>query len=270
MKARELDSRVVVVTGAAGGLGRELCVAFAARGARIAALDVDQPALERLQRELALPELLALRCDLSDQQQCSAALAEVVQRWGGIDVLVNNAGISHRSLFAQTDPAVIRRVMEVNFFGAVNATHAALPALLERHGTVVAISSVAGFAPLAARSGYAASKHALHGLFETIRAEYGDRGLDVLLVCPGFIATAIAAAHLGGDGSSAQGPRTVVGEALAPALVARRVVKAVEQRRQLLLVGRVAWLAWLVSRLAPRWYERTMVRRMRAEINSRP
>jgi NAD(P)-dependent dehydrogenase (short-subunit alcohol dehydrogenase family) len=270
MKARELDSRVVVITGAAGGLGRALCTAFAARGARIAALDVDEQALEQLHSELALPELLAVRCDLTDEDQCGAALAEVVRRLGGVDVLVNNAGISHRSLFAQTEPAVIRRVMAVNFFGAVNATHAALPALLERRGTVVAISSVAGFAPLAARSGYAASKHALHGCFETLRAEYAERGLDVLLVCPGFIATAIAAAHLGGDGGSAQGPRTLVGEALAPELVARRVVAAVERRRRLLLVGRVAWLAWLVSRLAPRWYERSMVKRLRAEMNKRP
>ncbi len=267
-RARELDSRVVVVTGAAGGLGRALCAAFAARGARIAALDVAGQALEDLRQQLALPEMLTLHCDVTDDGDCRAAIAAIVQRWGGVDVLVNNAGISHRSRFGETEPAVIRQVMAVNFLGSVSATHAALPALLERRGTVVAISSVAGFAPLAARSGYAASKHALHGLFETLRAEYSGRGLDVLLVCPGFIATAIAAAHLGGDGGSAQGPRTVVGDALAPEFVARRVVAAVERRQRLLLVGRVAWLAWLVSRLAPRWYERAMVRRLRAEMNA--
>ena len=269
-KVRELDSRAVVVTGAAGGLGRELCKAFAARGARVAALDVDADALGRLPAELALPDLLTVPCDLTDEGQCKAAIAEVLARLGAIDVLVNNAGVSHRSLFAQTEPEVIRRVMTVNFFGAVNVTHAALPTLLERRGAVVAISSVAGFAPLAARSGYAASKHALHGCFETLRAEYGARGVDVMIVCPSFIATAIAASHLGGDGGAAQGPRTIVGGALAPALVARRVVGALERGRRLVLIGRTAWLAWLVSRCAPRWYERAMVRRLDAEMKSRP
>ncbi len=266
MIARELAGRVVAITGAAGGLGRELCVAFAARGARIAALDLNDLGLERLRRELALPEFLAVHCDLADPQRCAAAFEVVAERWGGVDILVNNAGISHRSLFADTDPAVIRRVMEVNFFSALHATHAALPALLDRQGAVVAISSVAGFAPLAARAGYAASKHALHGMFDTLRAELGPHGVDVLIVCPTFIATGIAAAHLGGDGEAASGPRTVVGEALDPAEVARAIVRALERRRRLLLVGRVAWFAWVVSRIAPGLYARIMARRMREEL----
>lgn len=266
MRTRELAGRVVAITGAAGGLGRELCVAFAARGARIAALDLDDLGLERLRRDLALPEFLVAHGDLTDPQRCAAAFEAIVQRWGGVDVLVNNAGISHRSLFAETEPAVIRRVMEVNFFSALHATHAALPTLLDRQGAVVVISSVAGFAPLAARAGYSASKHALHGMFNTLRAELAPRGLDVLIVCPAFIATEIAAAHLGGDGAAALGPRTVVGNALDPATVARQIVRAVQRRRRMLLVGRVAWLAWIASRLAPGWYARAMVRSMRDEL----
>ncbi|OGA01322.1 MAG: hypothetical protein A2Z64_15130 [Betaproteobacteria bacterium RIFCSPLOWO2_02_67_12] len=264
MPRRELSGRVVAITGAAGGLGRALVAAFAARGARVAALDLDAAGLAQL-----APEVLALPCDITRPQACRDAVAQVLARFGALDVLVNNAGISHRSLLAATDPAVIRSVMEVNFFGALNATQAALEALTARRGAIVAISSVAGFAPLVARTGYAASKHALHGLFETLRAELEGSGVHVMLACPGFIRTAIAQAHLGADGGAARGPRTVVGEALAPEEVAARIVNALERERRLLLIGGVARLAWWMSRLAPRLYARIMVRRMRAELQQR-
>ncbi len=133
-------------------------------------------------------QALALNCDVTDAASCADAIRSAVERFGGVDVLVNNAGITHRSAFATTDPAVLRRVMEVNFFGAMNLTHHALPHLLRSRGAIVAISSVAGFAPLIARTGYAASKHALHGFFESLRSEVRSQGVDVTLVCPSFIA----------------------------------------------------------------------------------
>jgi NAD(P)-dependent dehydrogenase (short-subunit alcohol dehydrogenase family) len=261
MPRRELSGRAVAITGAAGGLGRALVRAFLARGARVAALDLDAAALRDLPSE-ALP----LACDITDPRACRDALAEAQAKLGGLDVLVNNAGISHRSLLAQTDAAVIRRVMEVNFFGALHATQAALPALAARRGAIVVVSSVAGFAPLAARAGYSASKHALHGLFDTLRAELAGSGVHVLLACPSFIRTGIGAAHLGADGGAAQGPRTEVGRALDPAEAAGRIVRALEHGRDRLLLGRVAWLSWWISRLAPGLYARLMARRMRAEL----
>lgn len=261
MARRDLNGRVVAITGAGGGLGRALVDAFLARGSRVAALDVDESSLARFG-----PEVLTLPCDVTQPQACREAVARIVAHFGVLDVVVNNAGISHRSLLAATDAAVIRRVMEVNFFGALNATQAALDQLLARRGAIVALSSVAGFAPLAARSGYAAAKHALHGLFDTLRAELRARGVHVMLACPSFIATGIERAHLGADGGAAAGPRTVVGEALAPDAVAARIVRALEAEKRLLLVGRVAWQAYWVSRLAPSLYARIMARRMRAEL----
>ena len=261
MPRRNLNGRVVAVTGAAGGLGRALVGTFLARGARVAALDLDAEAMKDLPSGV-----LALPCDITDAAACRAAVERAARELGGLDVLVNNAGISHRSLLARTEASVIRRVMEVNFFGALHATQAALPALAERRGAIVVVSSVAGFAPLAARAGYSASKHALHGLFDTLRAELEGSGVDVLVACPSFIRTGIAQAHLGADGGAAQGPRTEVGEALAPDDVAERIVRALEQGRARLLVGRVAWLSWWVSRLAPGLYARIMAKRMRAEL----
>ncbi len=268
MAPRDLRGSVVAITGAAGGLGRALVRAFAARGARVAALDVDEAGLERLAAETGAG-LLTVACDITRPDDCRAAIARVLERFGALDVLVNNAGISHRSLFAATDPAVIARVMSVNFFGALHATHAALPALTERRGAIAVVSSVAGFAPLVARTGYAASKHALHGLFDTLRAELDGRGVDVLIACPSFIATGIERGHLGADGGAAQGSRTVVGEALDPDDVAARIVTAIERRKRLLLVGRVARLAWWTTRFAPGLYARIMRRRMSAELGER-
>jgi NAD(P)-dependent dehydrogenase (short-subunit alcohol dehydrogenase family) len=146
---------------------------------------------------------MTMVCDITQPQDCDAAIAQAVALWGGVDVLVNNAGISHRSLFEDTDPAVLRRVMEVNFFGAVHMTHAALPQLLARRGVVAALSSVAGYAPLLGRTGYCASKHALHGFFDTLRTEVQERGVQVTLICPSFIATGIGAAGLGASGAAA-------------------------------------------------------------------
>ncbi len=207
---------------------------------------------------------LPLACDVTSPADCEAAIKSVLATTGGIDVLVNNAGITHLGAFREVDPEVLRRVMEVNFFGAVHCTQAALPALLERRGQIVVLSSVAGFAPLATRSGYAASKHALHGFFDSLRAEHRGDGLRVLIVCPWFVDTRIGDHALGPDGGPAPpGARTGARGLLRPEQVADAVVVAAGQGRRLLLVPGRARLAYHVSRLAPRLYERLMLRRLR-------
>lgn len=182
-------------------------------------------------------------------------------------MLINNAGITHRSAWRRTDPAVTRRVMEVNFFGSVHCTRAALDALCASSGLIIVVSSVAGFAPLIARTGYAAAKHALHGFFESLRAELADEGVGVLMVCPSFIATGIDRNALSGDGQPARHGQKIVGARARPEAVAGEVLRAAERGRQLLLPGRMAKLAWWVSRLAPRYYARVMARRLRAEMD---
>ncbi|GMV46147.1 MAG: hypothetical protein AMXMBFR66_15450 [Pseudomonadota bacterium] len=262
--ARDFAGRVVVVTGAAGGLGRALVDAFAAAGAQVAALDRDAALLR--QADFAAAAVRRLVCDVADEADCRRALAEVRDAWGGIDVLVNNAGITHRSAFAATRPEVIRRVMAVNFFGALHCTHAALDDLVARRGLVVAVSSVAGFAPLVARTGYAASKHALHGFFDSLRSELEPLGVEVLLVCPAFIRTGIDKNALGGDGTPVRHAQAIVGRRATPEAVAAKIVRAAARGRRLLLPDRVSRLAWWVSRLAPRWYARQMARRLGAEL----
>jgi len=268
MTARNYGQRSVVVTGAAGGLGRSLCLRFAAAGARIAALDVDAAGLQSLGAELAAQgtDFFSQTCDITDEQACLLAIRAIQARFGQIDVLINNAGISHRSLLAQTAPEVIRRVMAVNFFGALHCTHAALPALHQSRGQIIAISSVAGFSALIGRTGYAASKHALHGFFDSLRTELEDDGVGVLLVCPSFIDTGIAKAALGADGQAAAHSRNTAGGQSTPQAVADAVFKAAAQERTLLLFSPVAKVAWWLSRLWPGRYAALMKRRLQGEF----
>ena len=265
--ASPMPARVVLVTGAAGGLGRAIALRYAADGAAIAAIDRDADALQSLAGELAArgTACLPITCDVTDAPACAAALAATVTHLGGLDVLVANAGISHRSALTQTGLQVIRRVMEVNFFGAVHFTHAALPALIARRGRIVVISSVAGYSPLIGRTGYAASKHALHGLLDTLRCELEADGVDVMLVCPSFIATNIDRAALGGDGGAASRLRTTAGGEASADDVAEAVLRGCCRPRPLLLHSTTSRLAWWLSRLAPRLYERIMARKLAAD-----
>lgn len=256
-----LTGKVVVITGGAGGIGRALARSFASRGARIALLDRDAEALEAA----LTSDWLAVACDVTQADQCASAIAQVRDALGGIDVLVNNAGISHRSAFSQTDATVLRTVMDVNFFGAVHCTQAALPDLVRSRGRIVAVSSVAGFAPLIGRTGYAASKHALHGFFDSLRAELAHAGVSVTIACPYFTDTALRTHALDGSGNANSAPPPSMGRPLTPEEVAEDIVTACLARRRMVISGRVGRASWWVSRLAPRAYELLMRRSQRGE-----
>lgn len=262
---REFSGATVVVSGAAAGLGRALCERFGRAGARIVALDLDEAGLEQGVAALRAAGVaaVALACDVTDEAACRRAIEAGTAEFGGIDLLICNAGISHHGEFARTRPEVIRRVMAVNFFGAMHCTHAALPALLARRGMIVAISSVAGFAPLVGRTGYAASKHALHGFFDSLRSEVSAAGVAVMLACPSFIATDIDRHALGPDGSPFRGAKALVGKPATPEAVADRIYEAARRERRRLLPGATARLAWWLSRLTPAGYARIMTARMR-------
>lgn len=258
------SGQVVVLTGAAGGIGQALAARFSAAGARLALLDLDADRVNDLAAELTRSgaQALGLACDVTSAEACDRAIEAVRAQLGGVDVLINNAGITHLSRVAETDARVIERVMQVNFFGALHMTRAALPSLRERRGQIVVMSSVAGFAPLAGRAGYSASKHALHGLFESLRAEEAPHGVGVTMVCPSFVRTGIGDSALGANLDRPPAPRTEVGVPMEPQQLAEQVHRAVRQRKRLIVPGRVGKLSYALTRIWPARYEKMMASRV--------
>ncbi len=246
------ERRVALVTGAAGSIGSRLRHRLAEAGYEVVGLDLPSAVA-------ATPGADLVRCDITDEAQVRAAVAAVLERTGRIDVLVNNAGISAIGRFEDHDVETHRRLLEVNYLGAVACTQAALPALRSAHGTVVVTSSVAGFAPVLGRPAYVAAKHAVTGLFTALRPELAADGVRVMLVHPTFVT--------GGMGEAAaraeHGSRSTTGPEISADDVAVAVVTGLRKRRDQVLVGRTAWLAWHVSRLSPRLYLRQMTRRLR-------
>jgi len=265
---RRLAGNSVVVTGGGGGIGAALGRRFAAAGCRVSLLDIDADHAIEVATEIG-DAAVAIACDVTSEESCKQAIATAAEAHGPIDVLVNNAGLAHRSAFTATDVAVLRRIMDINFWGAVYCTKAALPDLLKRRGAVAVVSSVAGFAPLLGRTGYAASKHALHGLFGTLRAELRPHGVDVTIVAPSFVDTELRNHSLGGDGAITDHPQSRVGRMMTPEHAADSIVAAIERRRGLVVVGPVGRVTRVLTAVVPGIYERIMARSLRQETEGR-
>jgi len=268
MPNQRFQNKVVVVTGAASGIGAAVCERFAREGASIMLLDQDEAGVRAAAARLKADGIDAegYRCDVAREDECRATMGRIVARCSGIDVLVNNAGITQRSAFADTQTRVYRRVMEVNFFGSLHCTQAAFDSLVRRRGMIIVIESLAGVSPLLGRTGYCASKHALHGLFTSLRAEIRNTGVHIMLVFPGFVATNLQTRALGGDGQITPHPQSVVGRPTSAAKVADDIFKGALKRKPLLVLTPVGKLAYWVSRLAPVLYERLMARQVREEL----
>jgi NAD(P)-dependent dehydrogenase (short-subunit alcohol dehydrogenase family) len=268
---RDFKGKVVFITGAAGGLGRAMSRRFGQAGARLGLTDLDEAEVEVLARELREEgiECLAQGLDVTEEGACAQAVAAVVESFGGLDVLINNAGIAQRSALVLTQAAVYRRVMDVNFFGSLYCTQAALSHLIARQGLIIVISSVAGFSPLLGRTGYAASKHALHGLFDSLRAELRESGVGVTIVCPSFVATGIEKNALGGDGRPTGHPQSRVGKVATPESVADAVFEAAVRGKRLLVLSFIGRLTRLMTKLCRALFERMMARSLASELKDR-
>lgn len=268
IKNSDFNGKVVAVTGGASGIGAALCRRFGKAGAKVAVIDMDGKGADRLAGELksAGIEAAGFACDVSRQKECEAVIGAIIKRWGGIDVLALNAGITQRSPFVDTDPAVYRRVMDINFFGALYCARAAIKSLIGRKGVIVVTSSHAGYSPLLGRTGYSASKHALHGLFESLRTEVRPLGVHVMMVCPGFTRTNLQTRALGSDGKVTTHPQSTVGRQDTPDHVAEAVFRGTVSRKNIIVLTTVGKLTYYLHRLAPALYERQMAKKLRSEI----
>jgi short-subunit dehydrogenase len=258
------DGKVVWITGASSGLGEALAHACARRGARLLLSARNETRLLEVQAACAHPERHSvLPLDLADGATLGPAAEAALARCGQIDVLVHNGGVSQRSLARDTRIEVDRLILETNFFGAVALTKAVLPAMLARKsGHFVVISSLVGKFGTPLRSAYSASKHALHGFFDSLRAETWRDGIRITLVCPGFIRTAITLHALTGDGSPQGTMDRAQKRGMPPAVCAERIVRAVERGKDEILVGGKDRFAVYVKRFVPGLFNRA-IRRVR-------
>ncbi len=248
------------VTGASSGIGAAIARQLAGAGAAVTLSGRDATRLEAVASDCraAGARVATVAGDLTDGAVRERIVAAALALHGGIDLLANNAGLTMNARFADLAPEVLRRVLEVDFFAAVELTRLALPSLRERHGRILVVSSVTGLVGPPTRTAYAAAKHALHGFFGALRIELRDDGVGVTIACPSYVDTPIRTHAVLGDGreqgrDQASGRRMLTADAVAAASL-----RAAAQRKRMVLLGRDTRMARLLSIVAPSLLDRIL------------
>ncbi len=263
MRMSIFQDKVVWITGASSGIGEALALAFYRAGAKVVISARRIAELERVKNTLQASgeRLFILPMDLTDIANMPSFTKRVIEQFGRIDILVNNGGISQRSLAKDTPLDVDRKIMEVNFFGTIALTKSVLPYLIKQQsGQIVVISSISGKFGFYLRSTYSASKHALHGFFESLRMEICKDNVKVLLVCPGKIQSNISVNAITGSGEKHNKMDTEQQEGLSATVCAAQLLKGIEQNREELLIGGKELRAVWVKRFFPRIFSKIIKR----------
>ena len=265
-----MKNKVVIITGASSGIGEACAIAFAKKGAKvvIAARSIDKLKLVEESIKKTGTEVLAVKCDVAVKSDSENLINETLRKFDQIDVLINNAGISMRAIFNDMELEVLERVMNINFYGAVYCTKYALPHILKNKGSVVGVSSIAGYVGLPARTGYSASKYAMQGFLDALRTENLKTGLHVMVACPGFTASNIRNTALSADGSSQGETPRDEGKMMTAEEVANHILNGVVKRKRTLVLTTEGKLAVFLGKLFPKFIEKQVYNKMAKEPNS--
>lgn len=258
------SNKIVVITGGAGGIGSAIISQLLSYNSKIAALDINVDSIPEDK------QLLALKCDITNKQELENSIDSIIQNYGRIDILINNAGITHIRKFDHLSEELFDRVMAINFTAAVSITRLCLPYLRKSKGQIVALSSVAGFAPLYGRTAYSASKHAMQGFFGSLAAELKDEGVSVTIVCPSFVKSRPELQVKESSGSQSPGAmkKYTGGEEINPNKAAQLILKTTRQRKSYLYLGRVSKIARLLFTVFPSLYMKIMSQGAKKEFES--
>jgi short-subunit dehydrogenase len=255
--------KVVVITGASSGIGLALALAYDKPNVALvlAARSVD--ALNELAGKLRHAKSLVVQTDVANEADCKRLVDSAIEAFGRIDILINNAGISMRASFSEVEMDVLRRVMDVNYWGTVYCTKYALPWIIESKGSIVGVSSTAGIRGLPVRVGYSASKFAMNGFLEGLRTEMIPLGVHVLTALPGFTQSNIRKNSLGRKGGEKMRDEAVM---MTAEEVARRIVRAIETRKRVLVMTRLGHLTVFIQKFLPvAWVDSIVLANFRKE-----
>jgi short-subunit dehydrogenase len=250
--------KVVAITGGSDGIGRALIEALLEKGAKVATCARHQGKLYDLQLKYSAYPLHCVVADVSVLNDCKMFIESTLKQFGEIDILINNAGISMRAQFKEAELEVFRKIMDINFFGTLYCTKLALDSLIRRKGTIVGVSSIAGFRGLPGRSGYSASKFALNGWLESIRTELQDDGVHVLCACPGYTRSNIRNAALNGNAVSQGETPLDESQLMSAEEVAGHILKAIEKRKRNLILTITGKEAVLLNKFFPSLADKMM------------
>ncbi len=262
-----MKDKVIIITGASSGIGKALAFALAKNGNKLVLAGRNKGKLTTVLQEINADNISAISIvtDVCKAQDCKNLINKCITQFGRIDVLINNAGISMRGLFNESDLEVIQKVMNTNFWGAVFCTKYALPYLLQSNGSLVGVSSIAGYIGLPERSAYSASKFAMNGFLESIRSENKDNDLHVLIACPGFTSSNIRKAALTKDGTpQKESPRNEQ-KMMTAEKVARKIICAIDYKKDILILSTNGKLAVWLNRFFPKLAKRLVFNHFKKE-----
>lgn len=265
-----MKDKVVIITGASSGIGKALAFSFGNEGAKIVITGRKKAPLMEVSQELTTLGIdnLAIVSDVSIEADNAEMVQKTIEKYGKIDILINNAGISMRAMFEDCDLNVIKTLMDINFYGTVYATKYALPYIKATKGSIVGVSSIAGYRGLPVRSGYSASKFAMNGFLEALRTELLHTGVHVLTACPGFTASNIRVASLGADGSSKGDSMRDEGNMMSSEEVADRILKAVKNRDRGMILTLQGKMAVLINKIFPKLADKLVYNALAKEKDS--
>lgn len=270
MKHNIFRDKVVIVTGASSGIGRATALEFARNGSKLVLAARSSNRLAELELEIQKLGAEALSCvtDVSCADDCRKMVEAAVTRFGTVDILINNAGISMRALFDDVEISVLKRLMDVNFWGTVYCTKYALPYIVRNRGSIVGVSSTAGFHGLPGRTGYSASKFAMHGFLETVRIENLREKLHVMIIAPGFTASEIRRNALLSDGTPQGNSPREEKKLRSPEHVARWVLKGIRKKKRNKIMTWAGRFTALLQRIVPEVVDYAYYLEMKREPNS--
>ncbi|HYC83635.1 MAG TPA: SDR family oxidoreductase [Chryseosolibacter sp.] len=265
-----MKDKVVIITGGTSGIGKALAAEFGTHGAKLLITGRNQQDLEAAVHDLRSKNItvMGFQGDVSVEEHNRLMAHQAIEKYGRIDILINNAGISMRALFEEVDLDVVRKVMEINFFGVLYATKYCLPEIKKNKGSVIGISSIAGFRGLPGRTGYCASKFALNGFLEVLRTELLKTGVHVLTACPGFTTSNIRKRSLTKDGTTqGESPRNEQ-EMMTAEECAYHIYQATVARKRTLILTRQGKLAVFLNKWLPSVADKLVYNTMAKERNA--